>query len=149
MIVRADPLDRPQRPRPEARAGAVGDAEIHRHPDHRHLQVAEIRILGRDLAIGRGKEGRDAGIGRNAGAALGKDLVGDAAELRVEQIAAMALAVFGAQRVQFRLVEIHLCSSMRDCPPPDAGASRLSCACDPVFYACWARIFGAGEWKIN
>ena len=112
VIVGADALDGAQRARPEARARPVGDAEIHRHADHRHLQIAEIGIVGGDLAIGRGQEGRDAGIGRQPRAALGEDLVGDAPEFRIEQLAAMALAIFPAQRVELAAVETHVDSSM-------------------------------------
>ncbi len=97
VVVGADALDSAQRPRPEARAGAVGDAEVHRHADHGDLQIAEIRIVVVDLHVRRGEEGRHARIGRDARPALGENLVGHPPELRVEQLAAMALAIFAAQ----------------------------------------------------
>ncbi len=107
VIVGADALDGAQRARAEARARPVGDAEIHRHADHRHLQIAEIGIVVVDLAIGSGQEGRHAGIGRQPGAALGEDLVGDAPEFRIEQLAAMAFAIFLLQRVELAAVPCH------------------------------------------
>ena len=53
MVVGSYALNRPQRPRPEAGAVAVGDAKIHGHADDRDLQVAEIRIVGIDRAMRR------------------------------------------------------------------------------------------------
>ena len=47
VVVGADALDGAQRARAEARARPVGDAEIHRHADHRHLQIAEIGLVRR------------------------------------------------------------------------------------------------------
>ena len=49
MIVGADALDLPHRPRPQTGPGPVGDAEIHRHPDEGHLEPAKIRLIGVDL----------------------------------------------------------------------------------------------------
>ncbi len=63
MIVGADALDRAHRPRAEARAGAVGDAEIHRDADERHVEPGEIGQIGRVGPIGQIEQGRDAGIG--------------------------------------------------------------------------------------
>jgi hypothetical protein len=42
VVVRADPLDVAHRTRPEPRAGAIGDAEVHRHTDKRNVEAAEI-----------------------------------------------------------------------------------------------------------
>ncbi len=50
MVIGADALDLAHRPRPEPRAGPVGDAEIHRHPDQRHLSPPKS---GRSGASGR------------------------------------------------------------------------------------------------
>ena len=93
---------------PKREPGAVGDAEIHRHADDRDLQVAEIRLVVVDRQVGRREEGRDAGIGREPGAALGEDLVGDLAEARVEHLAAMAFAVFPAQGLKPVAIETHV-----------------------------------------
>ena len=46
VLVGADALDRAHRARPEARAGAVGDAEVHRHADQREIEAAEIGQIG-------------------------------------------------------------------------------------------------------
>ena len=146
VVVGADALDGAQGARAEARARAVGDAEIHRHADHRHLQVAEVGIVVVDRQIGRGQEGRDAGIGCEARAALGEDLVGDAAELRIEQIAAMALAIFLAQLVEFFDVETHdrllrsaAAIGKRFRRPPRFGAR--SAECSPCAYGCFDASF--------
>src|ERR1700676_2242882 len=42
VMIWPDPFDRAERPRAEAGAITVGDAEVHRHADQRHLQVAEV-----------------------------------------------------------------------------------------------------------
>ena len=55
----------------------------------------------------RGKEGRDAGIGRDAGSLRIEYLVGDLAELRVAHCTAACLAIFGPQSIQV-LLEVHL-----------------------------------------
>ena len=42
VLVGADALHRAHRARTEARAGAIGDAEIHRHADQRDVDAAEL-----------------------------------------------------------------------------------------------------------
>ena len=42
VLIGADALDRAHRARTESRAGAVGDAKIHRHADQRDIDVAEL-----------------------------------------------------------------------------------------------------------
>ena len=61
MLVRADALDRAHRARPEARAGAVGDAEVHRDADQREIEPAEIGQVRRLAAVGRAEQRRDVG----------------------------------------------------------------------------------------
>ena len=61
MLVGADALDRAHRARSEARAGAVGDAEVHRHADQREIEAAEIGQVGRVGAIGRAEQRGDIG----------------------------------------------------------------------------------------
>src|SRR4030081_274979 len=46
VFIGADPLHCPDRAWTEPRPGAVGDAEIHRHTDQRHIQATEIRGCG-------------------------------------------------------------------------------------------------------
>ena len=87
--------------RPETGAWTVGDAEIHRHADDGDLEVAEIGLVGIHRHIGRGQEGRHAGIRRKARAALGENLVRHLAEFRIEQLAAMAFAILGPQLASF------------------------------------------------
>src|SRR3546814_10389008 len=70
MVIRPDALDVAQRPRPEACARAVGDAEVHRHADEGDLQIAEVRVLRVDLPVGRVEQGRHPRIGRLAGSRL-------------------------------------------------------------------------------
>ena len=60
VVVGSDALDGAQRAWAEARARAVGDAKIHRHADDGDLQIAEIGMVGRDFAMRRGKESRNA-----------------------------------------------------------------------------------------
>jgi hypothetical protein len=107
VIIGADPLDRAQRPWSEARTRAVGDAEIHGNADHRHLKIAEIRVIGIDRHVGCGQECRNAGIGRQPRAALRENLVRDLAEGRIEELAAMALAIFRLQCVELLFIPSH------------------------------------------
>ena len=63
MIHRPHALDGADGTRTEARAGAVGDTEIHRHTDDRHVEAAEA---GRRQGVGTirsADEGRDIGEG--------------------------------------------------------------------------------------
>src|SRR3546814_207179 len=107
MVIRPDALDVAQRPRPEACARAVGDAEVHRHADEGDLQIAEVRVLRVDLPVGRVEQGRHPRIGRLAGSRLAEDLVGDLLEARIEEVSAVALGVLLAQSRQFVLIPTH------------------------------------------
>ena len=57
MFVGADPLYRPNRAWAEPRSGAVGDAEIHRHADQRHIQATQIRGHGRLRPVRQAEKG--------------------------------------------------------------------------------------------
>ena len=59
MLVGADALDGAHRPRAEPGAGAVGDAEIHRHADERDVEAGEA--LGRRRPAGSGADRKVAG----------------------------------------------------------------------------------------
>jgi hypothetical protein len=98
VVVGTDPLDRPQGAGSEARAGAVGDAEIHRHPDQRDLELRERR-LPVVTAPRRVEQRRDARVGGGAPITL-EDGVGDPLEDGVADVAALALGVARAQAVQ-------------------------------------------------
>ncbi len=63
VVIGPDALDLPHRPRPEAGAGPVGDAEVERHADQRHVEPAEVRLLGRIEAQRRAEEAGDALVG--------------------------------------------------------------------------------------
>ena len=56
VLVRPDALDRAHRARTEPRAGAVGDAEVHRHADQRDVEIAEA---ARRCASGRNGAARN------------------------------------------------------------------------------------------
>src|SRR3546814_11574812 len=94
--------------RAEAGARPVGHAEVHRHANEGHLKVAEVGLERIELAVGRVEQGRDAGIGRLAGAGLAEDLVGDLLEVRIEEVAAVPLAVLVAQGSQLVRVPGHV-----------------------------------------
>ena len=80
VLVGADALDRAHRARPEARAGAVGDAEVHRHADQREIEAAEIGLGRRVGPIGRAEQGGD--VGERPFAAVAVELLlGDRAEI--------------------------------------------------------------------
>ena len=70
VLVRPDPLDRTHRARAETGAGPVGDAEIHRHADERHVETAEIRQGRRGRPVRQVEEGRDVGERPSAAVAL-------------------------------------------------------------------------------
>ncbi len=61
VVERPDPLDVADRPRPEARARAVGDGEVHRHADQRHIDPGEL-LVRRLRPVRRADQGRDIGI---------------------------------------------------------------------------------------
>jgi hypothetical protein len=147
VIVGSDAFDGAQRTRAEARAGPVGDAKIHRHADHRYLQIAEIRVVVVDLEIRCCQESRDTRIGCEARAGLVEDLVGDTTKLRVEQVAAMAFAILLAQLIELFDVETHgvlLWSEMAmrdDCLRPSAPGGQPDTSCSPhAFWLLWGKF---------
>lgn len=107
MVVGADPLDGAQRARPEATAAAVAGAQIHRHAEQRHLQVAEIRLGPVDLPRRRVEQCRHAGIGRAAGAAVVDDVGRHRAKVRIVDDGFVGAAEPGAQRGQLLGGETH------------------------------------------
>ena len=110
MIVRADALDRAHRARSQARTAAIGDAQVHRHADQRDVEPAEIRQRGDVRPERHPDEG--CGIGEWPLAALGvrEHLRGDGGKFRIENVAALGIRIFQAQRVE--LLVIH-----GDAPP--------------------------------
>ena len=96
MLVRADPLDRANGARPEASAGPVGHAEVHRHADQRDVEPGKA---------GGGRLGPSGAPMKVAGpanghlrlSALGRP-ASDRGEMRVVDIAALGLGVPFAQR---------------------------------------------------
>ena len=52
VIVGPDALDIAHRPRSEARARPIGDAQIHRHPDQRDIECTEIRQVRSLRSVG-------------------------------------------------------------------------------------------------
>ena len=105
MVVGADALDRAHRPRPEPGAGAVGDAEIHRDADERHVEPAEIGQIGRLGPIRHIEQGRDAGIGHRPAIALAEHQAERLAEALGRHLGFLGANVFGAQRVELGSVE--------------------------------------------
>ena len=99
MIIGTDPLDGAQRPRSEAGTRPVGDAEVHRNAEDRHLQIAEIGIFRRNRQIGRTDECRHTGIGRQPRPGFREDLVSYLAECFVEYLAALGITEFCPQRL--------------------------------------------------
>ena len=63
MVEWTDALDVSDRPRAEPRPSAIGNAEVYRHADQRHLQAAEIRQVGYIRSIRCPEQGRNVGIG--------------------------------------------------------------------------------------
>ena len=74
VVIGPDALDRAHRARTEPRAGPVGDAEVHRHADQRHVEAAQIRQLRSIEAQRRAEQGRDAFVGLGPPVGAGEDL---------------------------------------------------------------------------
>ncbi len=83
VIVGADALDRAKRARTEARAAAVCDAKVHRYAEERDLKVLARRFPGSPRQSRRVEQGRNAGIGKSASIAVGKDEARDPREFRI------------------------------------------------------------------
>ena len=95
MLVGADALDAAHGAGAEPRAGAVGDAEVHRHADQRDVEA------GKSVAGGVRREGRAEqrrGIGERPLAAVGRgeDLRGDRGEGGIVDVAALGVGVLRA-----------------------------------------------------
>ena len=104
VFVGADAFDGPQSARPEARAGAVGDPEVHRHADQREIQPAEIGLGRRIGPIGRVEQGGDVGERPFAPVAV-ELLFGDGAKMRIVHLAAGGVAIALAQALQLGVVD--------------------------------------------
>ena len=102
MLERPDPLDRPHRAGTEPRAGAVGDAEIHRNAEQGDVELGGLEL--RQLAqVGRAEEGRYARE-RPHPPVTGEQLRRHPRILGIEDVAPAGSAVTGAQRVEPSLV---------------------------------------------
>ena len=104
MLVRADALDRPYRPRPQPGTGTVGDAEVHRHADQRDAHPGEI-AAGRVWQKRRAEKGRGIGKRPFAPVAVGELRSGRLAEIGIVDVAARRPFVAGAQGLQFLAVQ--------------------------------------------
>ena len=97
MLVRTDALDAAHRARAETRAGAVGDAEIHRHADESDVEPGKIRGLGGPAPIRRIEQRRDAAVRKLSPVGPREDERDDLLEFGIEHVAPLALGVFRAQ----------------------------------------------------
>ena len=98
-MIGADAFDGADGAGAEAAAGAVGDAEVHRHADQGEVDAGEVGFEG----VGgkrRIEKGRDAFVGLGAPIAREQD-VGDFLEFGIEDIGGAGFAVFFAQGVEF------------------------------------------------
>ena len=66
MIVGTDAFDRAQGARPETRTVAVGDAQVHRNAEERHIEPCEIGRAPIDEPQRSAQQRGDAGIGKAA-----------------------------------------------------------------------------------
>ena len=105
MVVGADALDVAHRPRSQPGAGAVGDAEIHRHADQCHIERAEIREIGRIGPIRRVQKGGEPSIGHRAAVGAAEHQGQRFSELLGRDLSLFCAFVFGAQRAELGLVE--------------------------------------------
>ena len=100
MVVGADALDVAHRPRPKPGAGAVGDAEIHRHADQRHVEPGEIGQIGRVRPIRHVEQGGEPGIGHRPAIGAAEHQRQRFSELLGRDFGFLGAVVFGAQRVE-------------------------------------------------
>jgi len=135
VVVGADAVDGAQRAGSEARPGAVGNSEVHRHADDRDLQVTEIRVLRIDRAVRRAEEGRHSCIGSSTGT-VREDLFPDPGKFRIEDFARPIAVIFRPQALQFRFIPRHVLHSlpcMASCPV--APGHQISARCRPAYKA--------------
>src|SRR3546814_6783659 len=89
---------------PQARAGTIGDAEIHRHADQRVVETVQVRLVtGLVRAERRVEEGGHAGERPQAPAAA-EDLLSNLGEVRIEDGAFRRRAILVPERAQLVLV---------------------------------------------
>ena len=110
MIVGADALDLANRAGAEAGPRPIGDAEIHRHPDQRDTEPAKIRQIGGVRAVRQIQQGRYAGKRHRPPVVAAEHQRQRLPEFRRRHFSFLGAFVFGAQCLEFRLVE-HLSSS--------------------------------------
>ena len=103
MLIGPDALHGADGTRAEAGAGAVGDAQVHRHPDQGDVEVG--KSTGGSLrAVGGAEQGRD--VGERPLAAVGRceHGRGDRGEVGIVDVAALGRRIFQAQGVELGLV---------------------------------------------
>ena len=105
VVVRADAFYVAHRPRSQPGAGAVGDAEIHRHADQCHIEPGEIGQIGRIRPIRCVQKGGEPGIGHRAAVGAAEHQGQGSSELLGRDLGLFCAVVFGAQRVELCLVE--------------------------------------------
>ena len=101
VLVRPDALDIAHRTRPEPGAGAIGDAEVHRHTDQRDVEAAEIGKRRRIGTVRRGEQRRDVGERPLPALGVAEDLRSHRGEFRIEDVAALGVGVFAVQGGEF------------------------------------------------
>ncbi|UIL30153.1 hypothetical protein LZK75_23460 [Rhizobium leguminosarum] len=92
MFVRPHALDSPDGPRPQPRAGTIGDAEIHRHADQGH--VKRLKHLGPQAVLDETgvQKGRRVGEGPFAAVAVLEYARRHGAEVRIFHLPACSAA---------------------------------------------------------
>jgi hypothetical protein len=102
VLERSDALDRAHRPRSEPRAGAVGNAEIHRDADERDIEPGEA-VAGRLRAILRAQ--KRSGFRPGPFPALALELaLGDAPEFGIMHLAPAGPRITQPQSVEFAVI---------------------------------------------
>ena len=109
MLIGADALDVAHRAGAESRAGAIGDAQVHRHADQRHVEAAEVRQRDGVRAERRAEKGGRIRERPLAPLRVAEQLLPDRGKFRIEDVAALRIRVLAAQSLQFVLVQSVRC----------------------------------------
>ena len=104
------------RPGSEARAGPVGDAQVHRHAHQRHVEAAEIGLLRR-VGAKRGTEKRgDAFVGFRPPVGPREDCLDGFLELWMVRSARRIVGVLGTQRIELLAIHVRLLGAVGKAP---------------------------------
>ncbi len=115
-MIGSDALDPSHRPGSEARAGPIGDAQVHRHPCQRHIEPAEIGLLRRVGAKWGTEERSDPFVRFRPPVGTRENRLDGPLELWMVGRARRIVGVLGTQRIELLAIHVRLLGAVGKAP---------------------------------